>query len=85
MEKLRNFNKLHKFGAAVYFFINGAYGENGLPTIGHGTICGVVKAEGIYNFIYQIESHGYVLTRVPDAIYESLDELKADIENLVAE
>ena len=81
MENLRNFNKLHKFGAPVYFFING---ENGLPTIGHGVICGVIKAEGIYNFIYQIESHGYVFTRVPDAIYESLDELKADIENLVA-
>ena len=85
MEKLRNFNKLHKFGAAVYFFINGAYGENGLPTIARGSICGVLKGEGIYNFIYQIESHGYVFTRVPDAIYESLDELKADIENLVAE
>ena len=81
-EKLRNFNKLHKFGTVVYFFING---ENGLPTIARGVICGVIKAEGIYNFIYQIESRGYVFTRVPDAIYETLDELKADLENLVEE
>lgn len=76
-------NKHFKVGEKVYIF------DNRLeePRIIEGTIIGAMKTEGIYDYIYWIDSpyseYGEKCQRYPYHIYRSLEELKEDVLNYV--
>ena len=75
-------NRRYKINEPVFIF---ADFENGLPHIYKGRICGVVKGNSIYEFIYQVETAKTIFFRFPDTIYKSVDEMKEDLTNLIAE
>ena len=73
-------NKHFKINEKVYIFDN----RCDEPRIVEGVIVGAVKREGIYDFIYWVDSTLYGRTlRLPYQIYRSLEELKEDVLSYV--
>lgn len=73
-----------KYGSEVYIF---ADLENGLPHIYKGRVVGFyrsLRAAKETNF-YVIEAGLYEYTRTRDAIFESVDEMKDFLKDLVVE
>ena len=71
-------NKHFKVNEKVYIFDN----RCDEPRIIEGTIAGAVKREGIYDFIYWVDSpYCERCLRLPYQIYRSLAELKEDVLN----
>ena len=75
-------NRLYKINQRVYIFAD--YIRNGLPQILSGVVVGVIKQRnGIYNFIYRIESENVAYYRFPDAIFVSEEEVSSEIKNFI--
>ena len=75
-------NRRYKLNEEVYVFESFSCG---LPNIVKGRICGVLKGEGIFEYVYQVETPERVLFRFPNAIYKSVEEMKEELINLVVE
>ena len=75
-------NRRYKMNEEVYIFEGFS---NGLPSISKGRVCGVLEAEGVYKYIYQVETPVKAVFRFPNAIYKSIDEMKDELINLVVE
>ena len=75
-------DRLLKYGEEVYIF---AQFENGLPHILKGKVIGILKSDGIYKFVYQIETSETIYFRFADGIYKSVAEIEEDVKNLVVD
>lgn len=76
-------NRKFKYNEEVLIFDDEL--ENGLPRVLKGRVTGILQGKGIYSFRYQVESPNGLHYRFPDAVYKSVEEITADIVNLIAE
>lgn len=75
-------NRRYKFNEEVLIY-DGFH--EGKPHICKGRVCGAMKGTGIYEFVYEIDTGFKLLFRTPDAIYRSVEEMQADLLELIVE
>jgi len=71
-----------KYGQKAYIF---AYMSAGAVQIEKGTVTGIRKCNSIFTHEYEVSTGSGSYWRTPDVIWNTLEELKKDLDDMVKE